>query len=106
MDFKQIQQRALEVREKYSELEKKQKGKEWSNEQLMEGFVGDVGDLMKLVMAKEGVRDIDDVDTKLAHELSDCLWSVLVLASKYNIDLESSFLKTMDQLEDRIKNQT
>jgi NTP pyrophosphatase (non-canonical NTP hydrolase) len=45
---------------------------------------------------------MDDIDTKLAHELSDCLWSVLVLASKYNIDLETEFLKTMDELDKRI----
>ena len=71
----------------------------------MEGFVGDVGDLMKLVMAKEGVREIPDVDQKLAHELSDCLWSVLVLANKYNVDLETSFLQTMDELEKRIESE-
>ena len=41
----------------------------------------------------------------LAHELSDCLWSVLVLADKYGVNLEASFLKTMDQLEKRIKNE-
>lgn len=29
MDFKQIQERALEVREKYSSLELKQKGRTW-----------------------------------------------------------------------------
>ena len=68
----------------------------------MEGFVGDVGDLMKLTMSKAGIRNIEDVDNKLAHELSDCLWSILVLASKYNIDLEQAFMETMDELEGRI----
>ena len=45
---------------------------------------------------------MDNVDSKLAHELSDCLWSVLVLASKYNINLETEFMKTMDELDSRI----
>ena len=45
---------------------------------------------------------MDDVDAKLAHELSDCLWSVLVLADKYGIDLATEFNKTMDELEARI----
>ena len=103
MDFKQVQQRALEVREKYSHLEMKQKGKSWTNAQIMEGFVGDVGDLMKLVMAKEGARDYEHVDEKLAHELADCLWCVLVLADKYGVDLEASFMKTMDELNNRIE---
>jgi NTP pyrophosphatase (non-canonical NTP hydrolase) len=68
----------------------------------MEGFVGDVGDLMKLVMAKEGIRTIEHVDEKLAHELADCLWCILVLSEKYGVDIEQSFLKTMGELEKRI----
>jgi NTP pyrophosphatase (non-canonical NTP hydrolase) len=68
----------------------------------MQGFVGDVGDLMKLVMAKAGARPIADVDRRLAHELSDCLWSVLVLAQLYNVDLEREFLRTMDTLEAKL----
>lgn len=102
MDIKDLQERAIEIRNKYSELEKQTIGRPWTNQELMEGFVGDVGDLMKLVMAKEGVRKGENVDEKLAHELSDCLWSILVLASKYNINLEEQFLNTMNQLEDRI----
>lgn len=104
MDFQQISQKAIDIRNKYSKLEKKKYGQEWTREQIAMGFAGDVGDLMKLVMAKSGVRDadIENLDEKLAHELSDCLWSVLVLADKYNIDLEKSFLNTMANLEKRI----
>lgn len=105
MDLKILRQKAIEIRKKYSILEKQKTGKEWSNLNLAEGFVGDVGDLMKLVMAKEGLRQIDDVDSKLAHELSDCLWSIFVLADKYGVDLEKSFSKTMDELEERINSQ-
>ncbi|HUD05781.1 MAG TPA: MazG nucleotide pyrophosphohydrolase domain-containing protein [Candidatus Saccharimonadales bacterium] len=68
----------------------------------MAGFVGDVGGLSKIIMAKHGLRAMDDVDTKLAHELSDCLWSVLVLANKYKVDLTSEFQKTMNELDARI----
>lgn len=102
MKFEELKQRALEIRAKYSELEKQKHGKEWSKEELMLGFVGDVGDLSKLVIAKEGMREIENTDQKLAHELSDCLWCIFVLADKYGIDLETSFLKTMDELQERI----
>ncbi len=57
------------------------------------------GDLMKLVTAKEGVRVIENVDKKLAHELSDCLWSIIILADQYGIDLEKSFQEAMNSLE-------
>jgi NTP pyrophosphatase (non-canonical NTP hydrolase) len=66
------------------------------------GFVGDVGDLMKLVMAHAGVRTTADADSKLAHELADCLWAVLVLAWLYEINLEEIFIQTMSELEGHI----
>ena len=101
MELEQLQKQALQVRELYAAYER-QYAKEWSTLQTMEGFVGDVGDLMKLVMAKEGYRHIEDVDTKLAHELADCLYSVLILAAKYNIDLPKEFSSTMDTLKKNI----
>lgn len=50
-------------------------------------------------MAHGGLREIADKDDKLAHELADCLWSVLVLAEMYDVDIESAFTSTMDELE-------
>jgi hypothetical protein len=69
------------------------------------GFVVDVGDLMRLVVAKEGARSVEDVARRSAHELSACLWSVLVLADRYGVDLERVFLQTMDDLEQTIRRQ-
>jgi NTP pyrophosphatase (non-canonical NTP hydrolase) len=68
----------------------------------MLGLVKDVGDLALLVQAKEGVREVERVDETLAHELADCLWSVLVLADRYSVDLERAFADTMDDLEARL----
>jgi len=103
MEFSKIVTRAKEVRALYTELEIKKYGKPWTPSQIAQGFVGDVGDLMKLVMSKEGIRDIDNVDEKLEHEISDCLWSILILADKFNINIEDSFISSMDLLEKRIK---
>ena len=58
---------------------------------------------MKLVMAKEGRREGPaDLDAKLAHELADCLWSVLVLADAYGVDVGQAFLRTMRELEAKL----
>lgn len=104
MDFSKIIERAREVRTLYSELEVKKYGKKWTTGQIAQGFIGDVGDLMKLVMSKEGIRDAENIDEKLKHELSDCLWSIIVLADSFGIDLEESFISNMSLLEKRIKN--
>lgn len=98
-DFAELIDRASKVRELYAKYEKLQYGRSWTREEIMLGFVGDVGDLAKLALANEGVRHIDDSQSKIAHELSDRLWSIIVLAELYDIDLEAAFLQTMDELE-------
>lgn len=102
MDFQTLVRRAMEIRQQYAALEEATHGRAWSREDVAMGFVGDVGDLVKLVMAHSGVRRIADADQKLAHELADCLWSILVLSALYGIDLEHAFLQTMDDLEQQI----
>lgn len=96
-----LQQRAKEIADRYAEPNKRHGNTAWGPKDRMMGFVTDIGELNELVMAKEGLRHIDDVDTKLSHELSDCLWSILTLADYYGIDLEYEFMKTMDELEQR-----
>jgi NTP pyrophosphatase (non-canonical NTP hydrolase) len=103
MELSTLTERAIEVRACFAAREKAKGARPWTREEVMQGFVGDVGDLMKLVMAKSGVRQIDGTDAKLAHELADCLWSVLVLAKLYDVDLEKAFLTTMDGLEAKLK---
>lgn len=105
MNLEDLLKRAVDVRTKYDKLNAK-RGVVWNEQNLMSGFVGDVGDLSKIIMAKHDLRDMDDIDKKLAHELSDCLWSILVLADKYKIDLSVEFPKTMDELDKRINNES
>lgn len=97
-----LQKRAFEIRKKYNELNAKDGHDAWGPKDYSMGFVGDVGDLQKIIMAKENMRRMDDVDNKLSHELADCLWSLLVISEQYGVDLEADFLKTMDDLEARI----
>lgn len=103
MELAALTERALQVRDRFDAMETARSGLAWTREEVMQGFVGDVGDLMKLVMAKAGVRPIENADAKLAHEFADCLWSVLVLAKLYDVDLEKAFLATMDELETKLK---
>jgi NTP pyrophosphatase (non-canonical NTP hydrolase) len=102
MDFRQLLCKALEVRQKYKEFEEKKYGGAWSIYEIAMGLASDVGDIIRLVMAHNGRRDIPDVKLKLTNELADCLWSLIVLSDELNIDLEVAFLKTMDELSDQI----
>jgi hypothetical protein len=73
MEFQKIIERAMHVRGQYEAKEKQQYGSAWTSEEVALGFVGDVGDLAKLVMAENGTRNIANSREKLEHELSDCL---------------------------------
>ena len=99
MELAQLSARAMQIRRCFAASEQRRTGRTWTREEIMQGFVVDVGDLMTFVMAKSGARVVPDADARLAHELSDCLWSILVLAELYGLDLETEFLKTMDELE-------
>ena len=95
MDFHELQALACQVRARYDAHERQRFGRGWNHEELMLGFVGDVGDLSKLVQGKAGGRPHDDLDAAVVHEPADCLWSVLVLADCYNVDLPTAFIDTM-----------
>lgn len=96
MDFQNIIDRALAIRKLYEDKERQLYGSPWTREEIALGFVGDVGDLAKLVMAENGKREIENSKEKLEHELADCLWSVIVLAKLHDVELEQSFLNTID----------
>lgn len=98
MDFGDLEKAALRLNGLYERLETQRWGRIWTTEELALGFVGDVGDLAKLIQAHAGVRDIDDCKAKLGHELSDCLWSILILANKCGIDLEAEFVRNTEEL--------
>ena len=103
MNFNDPEAAALHLNALYEQLVVKRYGHAWSTQELALGFVGDVGDLAKLIQADAGVRDIDDRKAKLGHELSDCLWSILVLADKCGIDLQAEFVENTRGISEHVR---
>ena len=99
MTFHHVPGRALEVRRLY---EQERYSRSWADERITLGLLGNMGDLAKLVVAKNGVRTIPDAQEKLTHELADCLWSVIVLADLHEIELQEAFRRTMGEIEEHI----
>jgi NTP pyrophosphatase (non-canonical NTP hydrolase) len=102
MDFKKFSSRAEHIRNLYHTHNEKNGLKQWTAAEYAQGLAGDFGDLSKLILAKHGFREIADVEAKLEHELADMLWSILVIARELDVDLEASFLRTMNELESRM----
>ncbi len=102
MDLGELQGRALEIAARYDRHNIAAGRPAWRADDFMMGFVGDVGDLAKLVMAAEGRREMPDARDALGHELADCLWSVLVLAQRYGVDLEAEFTRMTAGIEQHL----
>jgi NTP pyrophosphatase (non-canonical NTP hydrolase) len=104
--FSDLSKKALTVRDHYNELQKADGRKTWNAQDRMAGFVGDVGELSKLIMVKHNLRrGPQDIGEAIEHELSDCLWSVIVLADELNVDLEEAFTRSMTELRMRIESE-
>ena len=102
MNLDELTKRALEIKFLYSNLEARKSYKKWTEEETYEGLVSDVGDLGRLVLAKEGYREMPHIEEKLSHELAEILWSTLLLADSYGVDLKKAFLDEMTRLERKL----
>lgn len=96
-DIKILEQRAMEIRRKYDQLERDRNKEPWDARKLARGFKKDVSDLIAIL------EDSSMDQRKLTHELADCLWSVLVIARKLDVDLERAFWTTMGELDQRFE---
>lgn len=95
-DIIKLQDRAMEIRRRYSDLEKRRGSQPWDGLKLAQGFKKDVTDLIEILQHNK----LDQ--RKLNHELADCLWSVLVMARKLNADIERTFWTRMLELDNRL----
>lgn len=102
MDFEKIIHRAINLRQQYEVRETHLYGSQTSNVDLARGFAGDVNNLIKLIEAEQGMRSIVNSKEKLEAYLAHCLWSVIVLAQKYEVNLETAFMEAMDRLENHL----
>lgn len=104
MTYKQLVQIAKETRTLFEKYEKKSAGKVWDNQQLFMGLVTDMGDLSKLILAKDGYRSLSgNVDKALRHELADCFWVLIILSEKYNINLPEALIEMNEEIKIKLK---
>jgi NTP pyrophosphatase (non-canonical NTP hydrolase) len=103
VDFKEFIQKAKEIQKLYRELNKRRNEKNWTASEYVQGLVGDVGNLTRLVMAKNNFRTIKNVDEELRHEIVDCLWALIIISEELHLDLEKEYFEKMKKFEKIIK---
>lgn len=102
MELQKLINRAMDLRGQYAKKETQLYGSPATDEDIAQGLLGDVNNLLRLINAQHGKRQIANSAEKLSSQLSHCLWSVIVLAKMNNIDLEQSFMEAMDRLENHL----
>jgi len=102
MELQKIIHRAMDLRRQYEIKETSLYGSPYTSVEIAQGFAGDVNNLVKLVEADHGQRQIANSKEKLEAQLAHCLWSVVVLAQMHNVNLENSFMEAMDRLENHL----
>jgi NTP pyrophosphatase (non-canonical NTP hydrolase) len=100
MDLSEATETARRVRALYHQLEGRHEGRRWSAKDDMLGLVNDVGTLSRLVMASGGQWAPEgDVPELLRGKLAECLWWVLVLADRLDVDITDAYQAKLGAIE-------
>ncbi len=100
MDLHDAVAEANRIRAGFEAFEQRTYGRQWSLSDLVAGLATDVGDLARLVAAKQGLRPApEDLDAALSHEIADCLWAVFVIATKVGVDVPTAYATGMRGLD-------
>ena len=99
--FSKAVARSQKLRELYHQLELKHHGSEWTIEEDALAFLTDAGLVGRLAMAQQGRWPMGKEPAHdLEHKLGECIWWLIVLAERMEIDAEralESFLRTTEQ---------
>lgn len=68
-ELEDLKHAAMRVHDLYDELNLKDRGRVWTREEFMLGFVRDVGDRAKLVMAADGARTMTELEQAITRRL-------------------------------------
>ena len=82
-------------------LEEKHHASKWTVEEDALAFLTDAGLVGRLTMANQS-RWPDETDNTLEHKSSECIWWLMVLADRMDIDMEASLQKFLTEKEDAL----
>ncbi|MCB8818022.1 nucleoside triphosphate pyrophosphohydrolase family protein [Desulfosporosinus shakirovi] len=103
MNFSEVVERSVQIRKHYHQLERQYHEKEWTVEEDALAFLTDAGLVGRLTMSQqERWPKGGDTVSELEHKLSECLWWVIVLAERMNIDINESLDEFLSKLEKQL----
>ncbi len=104
LTFTEAATRSASIRLLYHQLEEAHHGVPWTKQEDVIGFMYDIGELGKLVMAGEGRWKIKgDTNQQLEDKLAECLWWLFCLSGRLDMDVSAIFRRKLAELESSLK---
>ncbi len=98
--------RSLKLRALYHELELQFHGSEWTVGEDALAFLTDAGLVGRLTMSQQGRWPKGDhTNSELEHKLGECIWWLIVLADRMDIDIKTALAGFLSRTENLLTNQ-
>jgi hypothetical protein len=102
-NFENYKRRSIAIRKKYHELEQLHHGSEWTIEEDALAFLTDAGLVGRHTMSHQQRWPKQDTEIELEHKLGECMWWLVILAERMEIDSNKAFEKFLSKTEMMMK---
>ncbi len=100
MNLSEIIERSKRIRNNYHELEKQYHGSKWTVEEDALAFLTDAALVGRLTMAQQKRWPVSGNEAvELEHKLSECIWWLIVLAERMDINMTKALDEFFTGLE-------
>jgi len=104
MSFSEAVERSVQIRKLYHQLELQNHEKEWTIEEDALAFLTDAGLVGRLTMSQQGRWPTNgEPVSELEHKLGECIWWLIILAERMNIDSSEALGKFLSKTENLLR---
>ncbi|MCL6459769.1 MAG: MazG-like protein [Gorillibacterium sp.] len=105
MNLSEAVDRSVQIRELYHQLERKYHDNEWTVEEDALAFLTDAGLVGRLTMSQQGRWQVKgDTLSELEHKLGECVWWLIILAERMDIDIVKALGEFLSRTEKNLGN--
>lgn len=101
--FSELIKGSLEIRQKYHVLEKQMHKSKWTLEEDALAFITDAALVGRLIMSYEERWPIKNTIPDLRHKIAECMWWLIVLAKRTDLDPEELFLEFLEKTDKKLR---
>lgn len=103
INFSEAVERSIELRKVYHRLERQYHEKEWTVEEDALAFLTDAGLVGRLIMSQQGRWPVNgETEPELEHKIGECIWWLINLAERTNIDSGEALEKFLSKTEKKL----